>query len=1061
MATEEFIFEVEGPARIDVTFTVHYEGDANEEEEPGTQLHISDVTVLGKIDQTVDIPVFLSEALDYDLYVPYVTVDADPTATATPDVDYETTSGSITIAAGDLDGTLTVDTFADGAGDPSTVTFVGITHFEENTANLLEAFPCDRPAGVQVGDFMLAVLQKQGNGSITAVPSGWTLLVDEKTATVTNAGCHLLVYYKVATSSEDNTYTWEVGTGVSGAMAILAYRGVDLGTTTWSSVNNDTAATDIPAPTVTTVNDDAVLVTVHAVNPNTGSGTANFTTPSGMTERYDSNLTSDGTTLRAGLGVFDNVIETAGATGTVTSTCGDNGRYVAFSIALEPVASQPVTSGTEFFFVQLGTPLVTDSGGAAADILVARAVAKITIVPDAEVDPEEPPISETGGGVMHGWHQRNEDVKTLRLHEGHLGKQFACVRMFANDKPDAQTFKYPSLQAQEIAEEGRLLLWSVKRPNWALTASSDAAETAWIDEVGRRLQSWDVPAVIFIFNHEPHENSDQKDEETDADSLSDEADGAAGRTAAGFIGTYARINSRWHDAGYLKRDGGDGKILIGYCAVDDWALGTNPKSKAAAGVDPLYPGSANVDVLCHDAYNEISGTPDKSFADLWLPVLELCEEQGKPLVIGETGSKPGSEFGTSLKTELGGSRDRDEWFEDAATFMETNELAREWLKGFCYYHSRRWMFLATDGTPHLGGYDGEVGPAVEGKDGWIAAFRDNPYFKALPFDPTSATPIVEPEVPSGCGNTYTATLGKQDDIVPSGNSEISGICASKAFPTTLWAVKDSPTNPDTGEYLIRMKTTGTVGEYDVNHIDITGSSNSDWEDCFYSAEEAGNFIYIFDNRDGNGKGIQAKKLYKVVEPSNPDTSTSTTIAQTYYWRFPADATTNICKQAVDPDDDAAAQALYVANNQNCEAVFMYPVNNGSAGGKIYAVQKGKGSAAVYLIGNPNASGSAGISTSSASPTTATLVGKIDHSCPSSFAINVAGDRAISVSHGRHRVWKGQAGTLASLLSGQAQKVLDVSGTQENEESADWFPHGSCAFQVIAESKAGWRYTNSA
>jgi hypothetical protein len=1032
MATEEFVFEVGGPARIDVTFTVHYDETADEEQEPGTQVHLSDVTVLGKIDQTVDIPVFLSEALDYDLYIPYVTVDADPTATATVAVDYTSTTSAITIAAGDLDGAVTVDTFADGAGDPSTVTFVGVTHFEENTANLLEAFVCDRPSGVQTGDFLMAFIQKQANGNVTSSPNGWTQLVDERTATITNAGCHLLVYYKVATASEDATYTWAVGTGVSGAMAIVAYRGVDLNATTWSSVNNDTAATDIPAPTVTTVNDDAVLVTVHAVNPNTGSGTANFTTPSGMTERYDSNLTSDGTTLRAGLGVFDNVIETAGATGTVTSTCGDNGRYVAFSIALEPVAEQAATSGTEFFFVQLGTPLVADSEGDAADVVLSRAKAKVTIVPDAEVDPPTPPISEDGGGIMAGWYQDGNNINELRAHEGHLGKKFPCVRYFTSTR-----LGLPSTNAKDLAEDngGRLMLWSVKADDW--DAVGDGEHDSWIDAVGAELQSWAVGAVIFIFYHEPHENSDQKEESTDpaTGALSDEADGAAGRTAAGFLATYARINDRWHDAGYLKRDGGDGKILIGYCATEDWARGVNPKSKADSGVDPLLPDLADVDVFCHDGYNTINGVPDESFSSIWGPVLDLCETHQKPLVIGETGSKPGSEFHTDLKNELGGTRDRDEWFREAGEWMADNALAQEWLKGFCYYHSRRWMFLKEDGTPHPGGYVDKVGPLVEGRDGWIEAFGPaKPYFVDKPFDPTSATPIVTPEVPSGCGSTYSGT--KRTEAVPSGTGEISGLAASKAHPTVMYAIRDSGNEAS----LFALTSTETTGEYTVREIAITGASNTDWEDCFYSAEETGNYVYVHDNRDGNGDGLNPKRLYKVLEPTNPATSTSTTIAETYYWRFPATASTNTC-----------------GGQQNCEAVFMYPVNNGSAGGDIYAVQKGKGSAAVYRLGNPNAGD---ISTSSSSPTAAQFVGTVDHSCPSSFAINVAGDRAISVSHGRHRVWKGQAGSLPSLLSGQAQKVLDISGTLANEEAADFFPHGACGFQVMAENREGWIYTNS-
>ncbi len=1039
MPVENYEFDVTGAANIDVIFQINYTDEVPDEE--GPKVTVLDASYLGKgTAGTVYLPVTLSQALSYDLYVPYSTVDADPSATAQAGSDYTSTSSSVTIPAGETEASISVPILADNPGGSATISFVGLSHFEENTANSLEEFTADLPAGTQAGDLLIAVIQKQANGSITAAPAGWTQVLDERTTTTTNSGCHVLVYAKVMTASEPSSYTWEVGTTVSGAIAIAAYRGVNVSNVAGlqiSATQNDSSSnTSLVAPSLTTVDDNAWLVCAYGLNPSTTSGTASFSTPTGMSERYDSNLTSDGTTLRAGLGFFDQTIAAAGSTGTKTSTAGNDGRSVSVSIALEP-ATIVAAEENEHFFVQLGTPKVTNSGGADANVVVARGVAKVAIIPDDLAGPIDPPDGSEGGGVMVGFHQFNNDITLTRAHEGHLGKNFACVRMFESDNRGS-----PSTQSKQLAEDhgGRLMLWSVKSDDWEATAAGDHDD--WIDEVGAELQSWKVPAVIFIFYHEPHENSDQKNESTDLSEdpprLSDEDDAAEGRTAVAYKAVYERINDHWGTAGYLKRDGNGGKILIGYCATDDWALGLNANSKAASGVDPLLPALADVDVFCHDGYNTINGTPDESFSSIWGPVVDLCETHQKPLIIGETGSKPGDEFASSLKTELGGTRDRDEWFREAAEFMKTNTNARKWLKGFCYYHSRRWMFLDDDGTEHPSGYvDQASGPDVEGKDGWIEAFTNDSYFTAAPFDPTSDTPEEPAPTPSGCGATYTGT--NRTDAVPSGYGEVSGLAASKQHADVLWAIRDSG-NPAA---LYRLKTTATSGEYTPREIPVTGATNSDWEDCFYADENGSKFIYVHDNRDGNGAGSNPKRLYKVNEPSNPDAASSASLAATYYWRFPGTASTDIC-------------ANQTGVNQNCEAMFMYPVADGGDPGIIYAVQKKKSTADVYRLGTPDQ-----LSTDSAAPTIGLNIGSIAHSCPSSFAVNVEGDRVITVSHGRHRVWKGIAGDLDSLINpSRVQQVKDVSGTGNNEEAADWFPHGSCGFQVIAENRSGTIYSNS-
>jgi hypothetical protein len=87
--------------------------------------------------------------------------------------------------------------------------------------------------------------------------------------------------------------------------------------------------------------------------------------------------------------------------------------------------------------------------------------------------------------------------------------------------------------------------------------------------------------------------------------------------------------------------------------------------------------------------------------------------------LGETGSQHSTPLG-----------DRGDWFRDGAAWIESNQDARDYFKGFCYYH--------VDNHDSSGHWWRFVGPNTEfvndGKQGYIDGFVSNPYFKTVPID---------------------------------------------------------------------------------------------------------------------------------------------------------------------------------------------------------------------------------------------------------------------------------------------------------------------------------------
>ena len=149
------------------------------------------------------------------------------------------------------------------------------------TANWVNTITVNKPAGVLSGDLLIAYISKTMYGVGDLAPSGWTLIRTDSNSSCCRSG----IYYKVATSSEPASYTWNIaGSETYGIGTIQVYRGAD----TTSPINAHGATTPISgtsyqAPSITTTVADTRLVTFFVAR----NGTATWTPPTGMTEAYD------------------------------------------------------------------------------------------------------------------------------------------------------------------------------------------------------------------------------------------------------------------------------------------------------------------------------------------------------------------------------------------------------------------------------------------------------------------------------------------------------------------------------------------------------------------------------------------------------------------------------------------------------------------------------------------------------------------------------------------------------------------------------------------------------
>ena len=182
-------------------------------------------------------------------------------------------------------------------------------------------YTIDKPTGVAPGDILLLGATMWGGGPTYdfVAPAGFTLLDTVQIATYMRAS----VWWKVA-AGEPADYTLLFSGGSSFlhvAAGIAAFYGGNV-----ISAHAASSGSHV-APSITTVDADCTLVTLHANSIRT-----TFTPPAGMTEVWENSCLTDPS--YATVEMAYQYLGAAGATGTRTATPGASSNGINFSLAI-------------------------------------------------------------------------------------------------------------------------------------------------------------------------------------------------------------------------------------------------------------------------------------------------------------------------------------------------------------------------------------------------------------------------------------------------------------------------------------------------------------------------------------------------------------------------------------------------------------------------------------------------------------------------------------------------------------------------------------------------------
>ena len=189
------------------------------------------------------------------------------------------------------------------------------------------------PTGLAVGDLMLAFLSQNNPGSpVVSTATGWTSVL---TRTYTSGGNTVgtSVYYRFATAADlsNGSFTFSFTSSRRSAGAIMVFRGVDTVTPLNASGSQGNASsTSLTAPSVTTADNDTMLVASYGFVQGSNSATP----PAGMTEAFDAATGAgpNGITIEGAYGLQ----AAEGATGTKVATAASASVNIGALVALTP-----------------------------------------------------------------------------------------------------------------------------------------------------------------------------------------------------------------------------------------------------------------------------------------------------------------------------------------------------------------------------------------------------------------------------------------------------------------------------------------------------------------------------------------------------------------------------------------------------------------------------------------------------------------------------------------------------------------------------------------------------
>ena len=223
----------------------------------------------------------------------------------------------------------------------------------------------NKPAGVVAGDVMIVNIAKYYNDNTAPTLSGWTK-IDSKTLGGSRYGA---VLYRVADGTESTSFTFTIASsyisGSSASSAIVAFSGVDtvngpfdVANTTIVTANNSSTATATSKTTVTT--NSAIIMFGMAVGTIPTATWSTWTSPAGLTELYDNQITGTGEGTSIGAAWATKLIP--GATGSGYATLSSKEYNGGLLVALKPRATPSITGITANQTITYGTISITLTG---------------------------------------------------------------------------------------------------------------------------------------------------------------------------------------------------------------------------------------------------------------------------------------------------------------------------------------------------------------------------------------------------------------------------------------------------------------------------------------------------------------------------------------------------------------------------------------------------------------------------------------------------------------------------------------------------------------------------
>jgi len=242
---------------------------------------------------------------------------------------------------------------------PATGAWAAVTYVSSSVGSLsnsnVSSVQINNPTGLVAGDLMVAFLAQNSPGApIVSTATGWTNVLNRTYTDGSTVGTS--VYYRFATAADisNGSFTFSFTGSRRSAGAILAFRGVDTVTPiNASGSQGNNTSTSLTAPSITTVDNNAMLVALYGFVQGSNSASP----PTGMTEAFDAATGAgpNGVTIEGAYAVQAAV----GATGPQVATAATTSVNIGVLLALSPAA----TTLAEYRFDELAW------GGTAGEVL--------------------------------------------------------------------------------------------------------------------------------------------------------------------------------------------------------------------------------------------------------------------------------------------------------------------------------------------------------------------------------------------------------------------------------------------------------------------------------------------------------------------------------------------------------------------------------------------------------------------------------------------------------------------------------------------------------------------